>query len=469
MIVAPINLLRPKREQKESPNSGKGLKIPFDLLVQISAVEFPINIRGKMALAGYQTALFPVHMDTEYVQFHLEVSQEEQINPYHLEQSKESISWDDNLIGKFRERDCYVGWCKSARIHLGTTSLINPCGLRFTDVPEKSQSLRLEGVSAGFLAASTAPLQVGGSLQANFRFQANRLNFAPSTVFTQILRNTSRELALIYDATTERAWVVPKLSLLLYMCQVWYIDNGSPSDCTVPAVEPYSDVEEVIQALEDKGDNRLCGRDDHALSLRTLLVGFNINLLQCIQVTEEARRQTLYGFDIMDVVTEPGRGSCLRRARLGSSVKTWLPLASSVDSIVICAGIGDVICKHPSDGDEQCSTLPEGRDCLGIPMSCLRTLIRRNGKVMPDILHRRESTFDFSNKACLSLGSTCFEDCNHQDGGRGECGCWTGSGKLQRLVSKPRWEAIMARKLLSPVDKGVDCFDIPMSGAIAFG
>ena len=200
-------------------------------------------------------------------------------------------------------------------------------------------------------------------------------------------------------------------------------------------------------------------------------MGFNINLLQCIQTTEEARRQTLYGFDIMDVVTEPGRGSCMRGARLGSSGKAWLPLASLVDAIVMCAGIGDVICKHPSDGDEQCSTLPEGRDCLGIPLSCLRTLMWRNGKAMPNMLHRPESTFDVSNNACLSLGSTCFEDCNHKDHNGEKGSCWDGVGKLQRLVSKPQWSVTTIWKLLSlhVVTPGDGSIDIPISGAIAFG
>ncbi|KXX75267.1 hypothetical protein MMYC01_208647, partial [Madurella mycetomatis] len=332
---------------------GKGLKIPFDLLMQISAVEFPINIQGRMILVGYQTALLPVSSGADYVQFHLEVSQKDQINPYLLHQSALCLDWNEGSIADFRTKDCYLGWCKSARVFLGTKRLF-PSQTIFTDAPEKSRSLKLEGVSAGILAASTAPLQAGGSIQANFRFHTNRLSFTASTVFSQMLRNTSMEMALLYDVATKRSWIVPKLSLLLHMCHVWravYGDKGHQNQSdAVPFVEPYSDITTVVEALENRGDMAVCGQGSDALSLRTLLIGFNINLLLCIKNTDPPRRRGLYGFDIMEVVMEPGRGSCMRKVQLGVSGEAWLPLASSVDTIVMCADIGDVVCAFPPGG-----------------------------------------------------------------------------------------------------------------------
>ncbi len=65
------------------------------------------------------------------------------------------------------------------------------------------------------------------------------LNFSPSQVFSQMLRNTSKEVALLYDATTERSWIVPKLSLLLHMCHVWQGLHKSDKASAIPFAEPH--------------------------------------------------------------------------------------------------------------------------------------------------------------------------------------------------------------------------------------
>ncbi len=120
----------------------------------------------------------------------------------------------------------------------------------------------------------------------------------------------------------------------------------------------------MVQALENRGDVMCVERGNDALSLRTLLIGFNLNLLLCAKNTDAAKGKTLYGFDFMDIVVEPGRGSCMRSVKLSPSSKAWLPLATSADALVVCAGIGDVIkatacdarkcerCHHHTGPDE---------------------------------------------------------------------------------------------------------------------
>ncbi len=37
--------------------SGRGLKVPFDLLVKVATVQFAFEVNDGIVLAGYQTAL----------------------------------------------------------------------------------------------------------------------------------------------------------------------------------------------------------------------------------------------------------------------------------------------------------------------------------------------------------------------------------------------------------------------------
>jgi len=189
---------------------GKGLKVPFDLLIQMAAVEFAIKVNDGIVLIGYQTALIPTHVDEHFVQFHLEVSDTAQINPYTLPCHNVPTPGD---VAFFRGKECFVGWCESAKIHLGTKGLVT--SPKYSNAKGNSRRLAFSGMSAGFQVVSEATLQVRSSAQANFTFVSNRLNFSPSQIFIQMLKNASKELAILYDVDTKRAWMVPKLSLLL--------------------------------------------------------------------------------------------------------------------------------------------------------------------------------------------------------------------------------------------------------------
>ena len=63
---------------------GKGLKVPFDLLIELAAVEFDLKVNGGIVLIGHQTALIPTNVDKNHVQFHLTVNEKELVNPYTL-------------------------------------------------------------------------------------------------------------------------------------------------------------------------------------------------------------------------------------------------------------------------------------------------------------------------------------------------------------------------------------------------
>ena len=85
-------------------------------MVSLAAVEYPIVMYGGVVLAGYHTALIPIRLEPAYVQFHLEIREDGQINPFDLDYSQpvQVLDW-----AQFNSMRCFVGWCESAHIKLG--------------------------------------------------------------------------------------------------------------------------------------------------------------------------------------------------------------------------------------------------------------------------------------------------------------------------------------------------------------
>jgi hypothetical protein len=320
------------------------------------------------------------------------------------------------------------------------------------------------GISVGAQAASASPLQAGLIGQANFGFVYNRLNFAPSTVFSKLLRGTSRELATIIDCGERRSWLVPKLSLLLHMAHVYvqdgiYEDSESDGVDPIPYVKPHHDGKAVEEELKQCGDIVVCGQGQDALTLRTLLLGLNINLLKSIQVNEENNGKSVFGFELMDVVTEPGKGGFMKKIPIKPEGRNWLGITNEVDAVVVCSGLGRVM--TPADGRkcDRCISLPKGSDYLAAPISCLSLLVWRHGAELKDPLEIKG--IPISDRLSWTISGEPFRRCTHEN--TSETTCWERNPfqNLRRKNSlnlnlKKRGVVLSAQKL-------------SLAGAVVFG
>lgn len=79
----------------------------------------------------------------------------------------------------------------------------------------------MQGMALALQLATIAPFQAGAALQANGIFVKNTIKFTQPKMYSQLLRDSMLEIALLYDCEGERSWLVPKLSLLLHMCHVY--------------------------------------------------------------------------------------------------------------------------------------------------------------------------------------------------------------------------------------------------------
>lgn len=368
-VVANVERVTPKDR-----STGKGLCVSFDTMIALTSVEYPVAIHKTVILVGYRTVLIAVAIEQNFVQYHVEVSKSGQINPYLLDFDNAADVEDINIL---RQRRCFIGWCANAHIFLGTRDLISTTRPRHSQAKEKERTLQMHGLSLGLQAVSCAPFQAGANLQVSGIFITNRVRFSYAEVYSQLLRNATVEIVLLHDHEERRAWLVPKLSLLLHVAHL-YMKIREASD-PIPFVSGHEDAKELVGLYENRGDMALFGSGQDAFRFRTLLQGLNINMLRCVEKTEEASARKLYGFELLDILTESGKGSCMKQMSIGATGRDLLPIARLADAIVIGAGFGDVIGPVKKDYKSRpCNTVPQGFDYLTAHISCLNRLLSRH-------------------------------------------------------------------------------------------
>jgi hypothetical protein len=449
-------LLQSKSALQNSP--GKGLEARFDLLLSLAAAEFCIIINGGVVFVGYRTLIYPTAIGQGWAQFHLLTCDAGQINPYSLECNDRVLTENWH---QFKTMRCYLGWSNSARINLGTEGLLSST-ISYTGAPENEKSLQPAGYTALFQAGVPSPFTFIGGMERTFRYESHVVRFTPIDNYHRLLDEAAKVPVMLYDASEKRCWLIPKLSLMLHMSQA-YADycSGIPHG-QIPFVPPHSDALELIPFLGPISENCIHGQGDGAFLFRQLMLGLGVNLQSTRQATKLSKKKTLYGFEFMDIITQPGRGSCMKEISLQPAGKVWYELANAVDAVVVCSGVGDAISTVA--GSIQCSTLPKGCDYLAATTNILETLATRQG-------------------ACLNYGigigqiklwrnlfwephTDTFKQCDHRDNSKGDC--WRKKEMWQHLSSPGNvdkvFELFASPQLVSPATT-----PIPKSGAVAFG
>ncbi|MCJ1468387.1 hypothetical protein MMC07_007015 [Pseudocyphellaria aurata] len=438
---------------------GKGLEMSFNLMVSLAASEYPVQVNHSVVLVGYHTVLAPTRLEESYVQFHLHVDKEQQINPFNLNYG-EGIQVTDYT--RFKSLRCFVGWCEAAHITLGTQQL--PITVKYSGAREQRKTLHMTGFSAGGQALSAAPIQAGLFGQANFSFLSHRLTFSAASVYSKMLCDVSNQVALIADVTARRSWLVPKLSLMLHMAHAWVVKNGlqqSTFSDPIPFADPHCDGIAVMEALEAHGDIAVCGHDNDSFTLRSLFLGLSINLLATVSLTERSRHNNLYGFEFMDIISEPGRGAFMKKIKIKPG-QSWLALANLADAVIVCSEIGEAIAPvGDSRRKSACNILPTEQDYLAAHITCLGCLAHRAGGEL--VSTPKDSRITLSQKELWDITGEPFETCTH-DAHSTET-CWKRRSILQRISKKKKFHSLPMQErtpLSSPRS-------FSLNGAVVFG
>jgi len=228
----------------------------------------------------------------------------------------------------------------------------------------------------------------------------------------------------------------------------------------IPFVLSHTDAKVVVESLDGKGDMILYGSDQDAFRFRQLLLGLNINMLCCVQKTEIASSRMLYGYELLDIISEPGKGTCMRQMSIEATGRDLLHIARLADAVVIGAGFGDVIepVKCGNDGKSKvCDRVPLGFDYLTAPISCLDKLISRHGTTIDAF---NNCYIEISAGTYWVVSESSFQVCGHEIGS--EDNCWRIKETFQHLETR-KLQKIRTNGSIYPPS------EMPLEGAVVFG
>ncbi|KAF2786128.1 hypothetical protein K505DRAFT_260562 [Melanomma pulvis-pyrius CBS 109.77] len=348
---------------------------------------------------------------------------------------------------------CFIGWCEVAHINLGTGKL--PVNVRYSGGRDQSKSLEPDGYAFLGQVGASAPLSAIMGLQKNFRYNRHRIRSTPTTNYLMLLHDTSQQSVVLYDAAQRRCWLVPKLSVLLHMSQIYSSHCSAFRNDKIPYVNPHTDAMEIVKTLESAGENCILEGQSNKLIFQELMFALNINLLDTAEAVRESKHGKLYGFEFMDVVHEPGKGTCMKKLNIQPKRKAWLDLVNAVGTVIVCSGIGEVISAVQGSTRKSsiCNELPPNHDYLAATLPCLSRLAKQKGVV----LEAGCGQIKLSEKAVWKVAENPFTPCTHE--GVSHETCWKRPGLIQR-VARPLW--------FGPT-KTQSAISFPTNGAVVFG
>jgi hypothetical protein len=375
---------------------GLGLEVPFDIMIHLAAVENCYRLDSGTIFLGFFTALVPIAInhETNSIQWHFEFvddTADNHIDPRQLKSIQHGW-FKTTEVGLLRHARCFLGWSEAANILLGTRQLLEHHQLRHSiGTGERLKTAHREGFEAGAqIGFSIGPMNLGSKGTHSWSFRSNVQRFNPSNQYIQGIRLSSRKVALIIDSQSKQSWLVPLLSLIFHLCHRYIQEFSTGTGINpLPFVTPSPNGSEaVLAAIDDKGDIIVFGQSgsDHE-TLRQLIMRINRNLLDTAYTVERPDRNFIYASEIMDVITEPSRGSPLRTVAVSQSTRSWQLLIEKVDVVGVCSNVGHVIQPiGPASkiGLCKCYVLPENRDLLAAHLWCLDELARRSGPGLRD-------------------------------------------------------------------------------------
>ncbi|OJJ64167.1 hypothetical protein ASPSYDRAFT_38855 [Aspergillus sydowii CBS 593.65] len=400
------------------PPGGGLLKLSFGALLQLTAVEYPVMIDSGLVLMGYSTALIPIEVySSGIILWHLETSSgDQQLRQSELRATKGS--WlKRQTLKELQTTEALLGWCASARIQLGTSSL-DAASVRWSDATVKPTTWHWKGANLQLLAQSAAPIQTGAQIGLSWERVVNTARFTPGTNYTGCLASSMREHVVLYDVTARRAWLVPLLSVYHHMlfiyCGIMLPSNSSRPP--IPTAGPsLNGTSSPFKTLQTSGGIVVEGANDDILTIRDLIVGFAINF-SGVSV-QAPRGSRIYGYELLDLVLGSPRSE-LKTATVKRDGLGWAPLLNELPCL-FCAELGDAIVgMRGSEENSPCNYIPAGQDLLASPLETIKTLCQKQGSAMTSVsgqitqthalVFQREQLFVQCSHDALAI-SSCWE------------------------------------------------------------
>lgn len=372
LMDSAVVAVEPDNKLSDNPQ----LRVDFNVMIELSAVEYPVKVDSGLILLGYSTALVPIEVSGGEIIWHLEVcSHDSQFKIDEIEAIR--LMWLKTMDFTFlRSRKARLGWRSAAAVLLGTERL--PPTVGWSKAERKRTSWTWKGANLQAMANSAAPAQIGLQGGLTFERSTNVLRFDRSRNYLRLLNSSSREAIIIYDVESQRAWLVSLLSTIHHMA-VRYCRDISKEDQVekIPFAQPEADGGTAsLTVLRKNGSIQLESGGEDALTLRDLIMGLSVNLSK--MSSRKPRNHEVYGYEFMDIVRGAPEAD-LKRIRIEKQGRTWAPLLQGF-SCLFCSGLGDAIVgSNTITGPSPCDTLIAGLDLMAASLYCIRNVSESQG------------------------------------------------------------------------------------------
>ena len=419
----------------------KGLELPFHLMTTLTGPLQPILYDGGIILQGYSRLLFPMSLsESGTLQWHLVTSNsrrealpEGTIHQYHWLKIR-----NPQQLTAVRT---FLGYCRHAVVELGTEMPVD-CHkkIHFSGADYESHGPSLQGPSSITWGSSgmgifggtiTHPIIWGKSLADNIVGQNHS--------YLDVLNLAMKTPMILYDDDegSQRAWMVPALSIVLHMVHTWAVQHDALEQQLPYAALTFDSGEAAKSVLIQKWDFVLRDTPNEEMSKRKIIKDLVIEYWEDltrmkwknIETTCESTPRLdlsssqLYGWEYMDIVL----GEQLMRRRQLSLNGNWQILTEDV-LVLFGRGFGDVI--KPAAGVIVCkrwNPIPPKENYLTATIGCLQLLSWRFGGCLDSLTSPRLTNTAYWNFCTTHLFTDC-QDC-----------CSSSLTKAEKCLKRPQY------------------------------
>ncbi|CAG8386133.1 unnamed protein product [Penicillium salamii] len=398
----------------KSQAPSRGLELDFMQMLRLSAVEYPVLVDSGLVLMGYSTVLVPIKETKDgMILWHLETANHEsQFKVSEIKATKRR--WlKVNSLEYLQSKRALLGWCSKADILLGTDQM--SLDVTWSDAKVKASTWHWKGANLQVLAQTAAPVQVGAQMGVSFDRSLNTVRFAPSDNYLRCLKNSTVEQVVLYDVNTQRAWLVPLVSVLHHMLLVYSKGiltehrGSDPPKTSIGDPDNFvSDNFASLKALADNGEVVL-EQSGGILTIRELIMGFSVNLSKTS--FQKPVRSEIYGYEFMDILMGSPRSE-LKKGRVRKDGLAWSSLLDGINCL-FCSDLGDAIVGRRVPDSSPCNNVPMGSDFMVASMQSIDSLSTTHGaKSQPEFRKLSHTQFwQLSGSPFQECGEHCHGNC----------------------------------------------------------
>lgn len=468
-----------------------GLRIPFDVMLELAGILYHVNVQDAdngdygIYFKGMSSILYPTQHfdDTNVIQWHLVTDTDRmglgrRCSPDDIPDSNWVKIRDFKVLSS---ATAILGYCGEAAIQLGTESRIRQYRdfkFSLSTIENPPPEASIGTVSAGFSFMGFGTAQAEGVLKYR-KGLVDAMSSVQDITYKEILNHAETDPIILFETEpgNERAWLVPKLSVILDLLNYW-AERNSDSHAPLRYAQPVSDggraAKTVLQVPEYAnrvliepilGSEAAVGVGD---IVRRIYGQMQRREVACARGERGARgtvelgRRGLLGWDLLELI-EP---RAIARRRTVNPHKTdidpniqvtpcWLPL-TKVIPVYFGQGLGELITPiRPDDVCGKWRPIPGGflNNYLVASVRCLVAISRHSGY--------GDCCIIFDDLLWEYTGESVFAKCQGCATDRRRACC-----KELQVLRQIRHNLTRRRER---VHDGSYCPRIELNGAVAFG